>query len=200
MPSINKKPEFGLVRGRRFRVELLDGPDLAAAGWPSIEAGPELLMYVYQSREFLDVWMASIGKARRARCFLVVVRDGGNNPVLYLPLAIETRFGGRILRFMDAGVADFNAPILVAGAELTRGEFLTIWTEIRAVAAGRRSHRSEEDRQRSVRGPQSADLSRVPPLRVERTRGCSWGHGTKMPPATPRFAGCARSCSDSVRD
>jgi CelD/BcsL family acetyltransferase involved in cellulose biosynthesis len=133
VPSNNKKPEYGLVQGRRFRVELLDGADLAAAGWPSIEAGPELLMYVYQSREFLEVWMASIGKARRARCFLVVVKDGGNNPVLYLPLVIESRFGGRILRFMDAGVADFNAPILVAGAELTRGEFLTIWSEIRAL-------------------------------------------------------------------
>jgi CelD/BcsL family acetyltransferase involved in cellulose biosynthesis len=133
VPAINNKAEFGLIRGRRFRVELLDGADLAAAGWPSIEAGPELLMYVYQSREFLEVWMASIGKARHVRCFLVVVKDSESNPVLYLPLCIETRFGSRVLRFMDAGVADFNAPILVAGAELTRGELLTVWSEIRAL-------------------------------------------------------------------
>jgi CelD/BcsL family acetyltransferase involved in cellulose biosynthesis len=133
VPSISATPGFGPVPRRRFSVELLDGGDLEAAGWPSIEAGPELSMYVYQSREFLEVWMASIGKARRARCFLVVVRDSGSNPVLFLPLAVERRFNNRILTFMDGGVADFNAPILVAGRELTRGEFLTIWDEILAL-------------------------------------------------------------------
>jgi len=132
VPAIKATPDLGLARGRRLRVELFDGADLAAAGWPSIDAGPELLMYVYQSREFLEVWMASIGKARHARCFLVVVKDSASKPVLYLPLAIETRFNNRILRFMDGGVADFNAPIMAAGADLTRGEFLTIWTEIRS--------------------------------------------------------------------
>jgi CelD/BcsL family acetyltransferase involved in cellulose biosynthesis len=104
-----------------------------AADWPSIDAGPELLMHVYQSREFLAVWMATIGQARHARLFLVVVKDSQGRPVLYLPLAIETRFNNRILCFMDGGVADFNAPILAAGADLTRGEFLTIWTEIRSL-------------------------------------------------------------------
>jgi CelD/BcsL family acetyltransferase involved in cellulose biosynthesis len=133
VPSTAATPGFGPVSERRFTVELFEGGELAAAGWPSIDAGPELSMYVYQSREFLDIWMASIGKARRARCFLVVVKDAGNNPVVYLPLAIETRFNNRILRFMDGGVADFNAPILAAGLDLTRGEFLAIWTEIQSL-------------------------------------------------------------------
>jgi CelD/BcsL family acetyltransferase involved in cellulose biosynthesis len=130
--SIKAAPGLSLVPGRRFSVELFDGRDLLAAGWPSINAGPNLLMYVYQSREFLEVWMASIGKARQARCFLVVVKDSGNHPVFYLPLVIETKFNSRILRFMDGGVADFNAPILVAGQELARGEFMTIWSEIQS--------------------------------------------------------------------
>jgi CelD/BcsL family acetyltransferase involved in cellulose biosynthesis len=133
VPSMTATPGFGPLPRRRFSVELFGGGDLAAAGWPSIDAGPQLAMYVYQSREFLDVWMASIGKARRARCFLVVVRDAGDNPVLYLPLAVETRFNNRILRFMDGGVADFNAPILAAGCDLTRGEFLAIWAEIQSL-------------------------------------------------------------------
>src|SRR5262249_53766256 len=34
------------------------------------------------------------------------------------------------LRFMDAGMAHLNAPILVAGQNLTRGEFLAVWGEI----------------------------------------------------------------------
>jgi CelD/BcsL family acetyltransferase involved in cellulose biosynthesis len=130
VPSISATSGLGRVPRRRFTVALFDGDNLAASGWPSIEAGPELLMYVYQSREFLEVWMASIGKARRARGFLVVVRNSANDPVLYLPLVIETKFNSRILRFMDGGVADFNAPILAAGQELTRGEFMTIWSDL----------------------------------------------------------------------
>src|SRR5262245_55022737 len=87
-------------------------------------------MHVFQSREFLEVWMATIGRARNARCFLIIVKDVDEQPVLYLPLSIETRFNARILRFMDAGVADLNAPILVAGQNFTRSEFFAVWAEI----------------------------------------------------------------------
>jgi CelD/BcsL family acetyltransferase involved in cellulose biosynthesis len=115
---------------RSFAVDLFDGRDFAAARWPSVAAGPELQLHAFQSREFLDVWTATIGRARAAQCFLVVVADAHGKPVLYLPLAIETRFGVRILRFMDAGVVDLNAPILAAGKDLTRGEFLDVWGRI----------------------------------------------------------------------
>ena len=115
---------------RRFAVDLFDGRDFVAARWPSVAAGPELQMHAFQSREFLDVWTATVGRARNAQCFLVVVADADGEAVLYLPLAIETRCGVRILRFMDAGVVDLNAPILAAGKDLTRGEFLDIWSRI----------------------------------------------------------------------
>jgi CelD/BcsL family acetyltransferase involved in cellulose biosynthesis len=117
-------------RSHRFTIELFDGRDFATAGWPSIDAGSEFLMHVFQSREFLETWMATIGRARNAKCFLIVVRDGDERPVLYLPLSLETRFDARILRFMDAGIAGLNAPILVAGRNLTRSEFFAIWAEI----------------------------------------------------------------------
>ena len=124
-------PRSRPVQGPRcFAVELFDGRDFAAARWPSVAAGPELQMHAFQSREFLDVWTATIGRARSAQCFLVVVADADGKPVLHLPLAIEARFGVRILRFMDAGVVDLNAPILVAGKDLTRGEFLDVWSRI----------------------------------------------------------------------
>jgi CelD/BcsL family acetyltransferase involved in cellulose biosynthesis len=123
-------------KARRLAVELFDGHDLVAARWPSVAADPDLLMHVFQSREFLEVWMATIGRARNAQCFLVVVADQDERPVLYLPLSVETRFNTRILRFMDAGVADLNAPILVAGQSLTRSEFLGVWSEILSLLPG----------------------------------------------------------------
>ena len=105
-------------------------------GWPSVRADPDLLMHVYQSREFLAVWMATIGKARNARCVLVVVKDIDDKPILYLPLCLETKFRTRVLRFMDAGVSDFNAPILVAGRSLTHNQFVDVWERILALLPG----------------------------------------------------------------
>lgn len=113
-----------------FKVELFAGDDLAAVGWPTIGADRDFKMYVFQSREFLDVWLGTIGKAGRIEPYLIAVKDGDGRPVLYLPLVIETKFNVRLLRFMDSGVADYNAPVLAAGRTLSRGEFAEIWPEI----------------------------------------------------------------------
>ncbi len=113
-----------------YSVDIYDDDRLATADWPSIEDPSDLKMHVYQSREFLDVWMNTIGRARGIKCYLIVVRDRTLRPVLYLPLAIETKFNVRLLRFMDAGVADYNAPILAPSCELTRQEFDGLWSEI----------------------------------------------------------------------
>ena len=67
---------------------------------------------------------------------LLVVRDDGGEPVLYLPLAIETKFNIRMLRFMDCGVADYNAPILKAGLSLSREEFRSLWKQALTMLPG----------------------------------------------------------------
>lgn len=113
-----------------FSVEIHAGENLAAVDWPSITTPSDLTMYAFQSREFLDVWMSTIGKARGAECYLVVVKDGQRRPLLYLPLVIEKRFNVRLLRFMDAGVADYNAPILGSEHKLTQPQFTRLWSEI----------------------------------------------------------------------
>ena len=58
-----------------------------------------------------------------------MVRDGDGRPVLFLPLTIETKFNVRLLRFMDCGVADYNAPIVAADRTLSRQEFHEVWAE-----------------------------------------------------------------------
>jgi CelD/BcsL family acetyltransferase involved in cellulose biosynthesis len=113
-----------------FNVEIYDGHAPDEAGWPSLDGDPRLTMQVYQSREFVDVWMRTIGRSSGARGFLVVVRDRAGAPFLFLPLAIERRLNIRVLRFMDAGVADINAPILAADRPISAVEFCLIWKEI----------------------------------------------------------------------
>jgi CelD/BcsL family acetyltransferase involved in cellulose biosynthesis len=112
-----------------FKAELI-GSERLASDWPSIADDRAISMYVFQSREFLKVWMNTIGSARRIECYFVAVRDNDAQPVLYLPLAIETRFNIRFLRFMDCGVADYNAPAVCARRKLTHREFDAIWIEI----------------------------------------------------------------------
>jgi CelD/BcsL family acetyltransferase involved in cellulose biosynthesis len=128
-------PQRGRPARMPFKVELFSGDDLLAADWPSIADGRDLKMrdlkmYVFQSREFLEVWLDTIGKAARIESHLVVVKDDAGRPILYLPLAIETKFNVRLLRFMDCGVVDYNAPILAAGYAPSRQEFQTLWAEI----------------------------------------------------------------------
>jgi CelD/BcsL family acetyltransferase involved in cellulose biosynthesis len=125
-------------RGRvtSFKVELLAGGNLAAADWPSISDVRDLRMYIFQSREFLDIWLDTIGKASRIEPYFIVVRDADGRPVLYLPLTIETKFNVRLLRFMDCGVADYNAPIVAADRTLSRQEFHDVWAKALALLPG----------------------------------------------------------------
>jgi CelD/BcsL family acetyltransferase involved in cellulose biosynthesis len=122
-------------RGRvtSFKVELLAGGNLAAADWPSISDDRDLRMYIFQSREFLDIWLDTIGKASRIEPCFVVVRDADGRPALYLPLIVETKFNVRLLRFMDCGVADYNAPIVAADRTLSRQEFHDVWADVLAL-------------------------------------------------------------------
>jgi CelD/BcsL family acetyltransferase involved in cellulose biosynthesis len=126
----------GRVARTSFKVELLAGGNLTAADWPSIADDRDLRMHVFQSREFLDIWLDTIGKASRIEPYFVVVSDCDGRPVLYLPLAIETKFNLRLLRFMDCGVADYNAPIVAADRPLSRQEFHAVWADILSLLPG----------------------------------------------------------------
>lgn len=85
--------------------------DLDSICWPGVADAAQWDMHVFQTREFISIWVETIGKARSAQPKLVIVSRAGD-PVMLLPLCIEKHAGARILRFMDGGVSDFNAPIL----------------------------------------------------------------------------------------
>jgi CelD/BcsL family acetyltransferase involved in cellulose biosynthesis len=126
-------PPRGRAGRTSFKVELVASANLAAADWPSISDVRDLRMYIYQSREFLDIWLDTIGRASRIEPCFVVVRDADGRPILYLPLIIETKFNVRLLRFMDCGVADYNAPIVAADRTLSRQEFHDVWADVLAL-------------------------------------------------------------------
>ena len=123
-------PQRELKTYTPLKVALFAGRDFAAARWPSVDDDRDRKMYVFQSREFLALWLDTIGSANRIESYLFVVSDGDGQVVLYLPLVIETKFNVRLLRFMDGGVADYNAPILAAKRTLSQPEFAQVWSQI----------------------------------------------------------------------
>lgn len=80
------------------------------ADWPGVNDMGEARGHVFQTREFLSVWAETLGAGTDMR--FVDVADASGQPLLRMPLAIETRKGIRVLGFADQSVADYNAPLI----------------------------------------------------------------------------------------
>jgi CelD/BcsL family acetyltransferase involved in cellulose biosynthesis len=92
----------------RVAADLADFDDL----WPRTDECKSAHCYAFQYADILKVWCDTVGKARATRVLFTAVLDEIGRPVLLLPLGIERHRGVRILRFLDGGVSDYNAPIL----------------------------------------------------------------------------------------
>jgi CelD/BcsL family acetyltransferase involved in cellulose biosynthesis len=87
--------------------------------------------YVFQCREFIEVWLRTIGAAKRVEPAFVLVCDQCSQPLMLLPLGIERRGGVRVVRMLDGGVSDYNAPILFVGASrLDENATREIWRRV----------------------------------------------------------------------
>ena len=96
-----------------FKIRI--GNDLGdfAELWPRTDWGRQAHYYAFQCADVLQVWCDTVGKARGTRALFVAVSDDLGRPMLLLPLGIERqRSRVRILRFLDGGVCDYNAPVV----------------------------------------------------------------------------------------
>jgi CelD/BcsL family acetyltransferase involved in cellulose biosynthesis len=97
--------------------------------WPRSSARGDVRAFVFQCADILDVWCNTIGRARGVEPLFVTVLATSGRPALLLPFGIQTQHGTRILRFLDGGVSDYNAPIVLPDAAAI-GDAQTIWSEI----------------------------------------------------------------------
>lgn len=105
--------------------------------WPLVTQSGDATGFAFQSRDVLEVWLDTIGAARGTRPCLVRVSLGDDVPTLFLPLGIERRRGVRILGFLDGGVMDYNAPVLLPSfGDLDRDEVGGLWKQIVAALPG----------------------------------------------------------------
>ncbi len=119
-----------LLAQQKFRVSVHGADALEKLDWPSTNDSGPFTSHVFQSREFLTLWLETIGKARRSEPHFAVVSDSCGQPLMLLPLCVEHSLGFSVLRFMDGGVADYNAPIIRNGEYFKASEFVGIWSQI----------------------------------------------------------------------
>jgi CelD/BcsL family acetyltransferase involved in cellulose biosynthesis len=96
-----------------FKVRVADHLSNFADLWPRTDRCGSAHCYAFQCADILQVWCDTVGKARGTRALFVAVFDDIGRPLLLLPLGIERhRSVIRILRFLDGGVCDYNAPVV----------------------------------------------------------------------------------------
>lgn len=101
--------------------------------WPSTMNNAPARRYAFQCTDVLDVWCCTIGRARNITPLFVAVLGRDGKPALLLPLGMERQNGVKVLRFLDGGVSDFNAPVLFPGAhDIDRASALAMWRQIQS--------------------------------------------------------------------
>lgn len=95
-----------------YQIRIASKPEEFGGLWPSSRDLGDACAYVFQCADVVEAWIDSFGRARNTEVLLVLVADADGNPLMALPLGIETHSGLRVLSFLDAGVSDYNAPIL----------------------------------------------------------------------------------------
>jgi len=98
--------------GQRFSVRVHDDVEALPDHWPRAGRSSGARSHVFQTAEFLRAWVETFGRASRARTYFVEARDADGALALLAPFSIARKGGARILSFVDAGAADYNAPIL----------------------------------------------------------------------------------------
>lgn len=92
---------------------------------------PHAAATIFQSIGWLTEWFRWIAPARNLSPCIVEVRSPANVPLMLLPLVVERRQRMSVVCFADAGVSDYNAPLLHAEFAVSNADFKLIWRDIR---------------------------------------------------------------------
>ena len=95
-----------------MRVRIAHSIEELSDRWPTAAGLSSVHGFPFQTRDYLAVWLPTIGAARGVEPLLVEVEDDTGNALMFVPIGIERRNGARILTFLDGGVVDYNAPLL----------------------------------------------------------------------------------------
>jgi CelD/BcsL family acetyltransferase involved in cellulose biosynthesis len=130
--GLQRASEAGLSVPSITRVAVSRSLRDCEAWWPRSGDRGEASCFAFQCANVLDVWCDTIGAANRIEPAFVTVFGASGKPALLLPLGIEDRNGLRMLRFIDGGVSDYNAPVVFPeAASWGHEEAAAVWSRLR---------------------------------------------------------------------
>ncbi|HLH50316.1 MAG TPA: GNAT family N-acetyltransferase [Roseiarcus sp.] len=120
------------ARGAPARVfaafEICGDPQEASAAWDEIYA--DGLATAYQSRNFVELWLRTVGRAEGVEPMIVLVRDERGRASALLPLVVRARLGLRAAEFIGGKHANFHMGVFRAGLAAGRDEVLGLLRRI----------------------------------------------------------------------
>jgi CelD/BcsL family acetyltransferase involved in cellulose biosynthesis len=110
-----------------------------AGFWPHSDRLGEARCYPFQCYEILELQCATIVRARNAAPVFVAVLGQSDELLALIPLIIESKSEFtrafrklRVLRFVDGGLSDYNAPVVFPAVRDWDGELVrTIWSTLK---------------------------------------------------------------------
>lgn len=101
--------------------------------WPSLsDLGHGVSGFPFQCREWVDAYIATMAPGETSSLFFPVVETSDGLPIAFFPLQIRRRMGLRLVEFIGARLADYSAPLMIAGYDeaLISDAF---WSQVKAL-------------------------------------------------------------------
>lgn len=95
----------------RFVAIRHDDLNAVSALWKRLEG--EGFATAFQTRSWIDAMMATVGKERHVRLFVVEIRERSSQmPLMLLPFCVRSSRGVRTIEFASLGVCDLAMPVM----------------------------------------------------------------------------------------
>jgi len=98
--------------------------------WPGLsDLGQGIDGFIFQTRDWIDGWFATLGEAGDTEGLFAVLSQGGTDRV-FLPFVVRRAHGLRILEGFGDGTADYHAPLVAHGAAFGPAEADALWAAL----------------------------------------------------------------------
>jgi CelD/BcsL family acetyltransferase involved in cellulose biosynthesis len=127
----NRTRHLAGIANARIRVRASSTLEAFDEHWPRSQRMGDAVCSIFQCADLIEIWLDTVGRARRTCPVFVGVYDADGRPMVLLPLGIERHRGVRVLTFLDGTVVDYNQPIMFPAAHaIDAAAWSEIWATI----------------------------------------------------------------------